>query len=307
MLWQYSNIHHYLVPKEVRMRKTALIGGLFGVALLLSACSANEPTAPDESAAETSAPAVAEPISDERYGDVICTELVTDEFGEYCHVTIAPEADALVYDGSKTLMDQLTPFGFTEDDAKVAQTRAVTLLVEEVLDSSRLDNYTVSESNYFRDNSAFYDETWRTQFQTSIDGGTKVLQENGIVVTGLLPSPTVRDSGPRANGGITVQVDNIYAQQPEGGVPNLIVRMTSTSVFYLSDEQIVSTILLHNADQTSESLSASSPGLFDGVSESGLLLTATSVLGFGLGSNEQIIGNNSTLAMNTTEGLTVLE
>jgi hypothetical protein len=288
------------------MRKTALTGGLIGAALLLSACSSSAPEALVENAVETSSPAAAEPISDERYGDVMCLDLVTDEFGEYCHVTIAPEAAALVYDPSKTFLDQLTPFGFTEEDAKEAQTRAVSLLVEEVLDSSRLDNYSVSESDYFSEHSSFYDDTWRPQFQASIDGGSQVLQSNGIVLTGILPSPTVRDGGPRANGGVTIQVDNVYAQQPEGGVPNLIVRMTSTSVFYLDDDQIVSTILLHNPDQTQESVASSTPGLFDGFSDSGLLITTTSVLGFGLGNNEQIIGNNSVVSMNTTEGLTVL-
>jgi predicted RNase H-like HicB family nuclease len=275
------------------MHKKPLAPVLLGLTLILSGCSAAAPAAPEATATSAA----------EQYGDVICFETVEDVHGKYCHITIAPDADVLTYDAAKTDLESMDKFGFTEEDAREALPVAVTLFVEEILDSERLDNYDTDEATFFRENSAFYSDTWRPKFLESIDAGDgNVLRDNGIVLTGLLPEPTVRDGEPRANGGTNITLDSVYAVHPDGGEPNLVFRIKSTSTYTLADEQIVDAVAAMYPQMTEAALSTSDPDLYEDGENSSLIVQGTTVLGFGADSNEKLIGNNTQFTLETSNG-----
>ena len=197
------------------------------------------------------------------YGDVVGLEDVTDEFGTYCHTTISPTAEAAVYDSTKTDFETLAEFGFTEDDAREALPAALRILTEEVLDSSRLDNYGVSPAEWFAENSDYITSEWQPRFQKAIDDDSAVLGTAAFVVTDILPTPLARDGGARASSTV-VRLDRVYAEEPDGGELNLIFRFSSTSTFVATDAQIVALVLAADPVKSADALRASNPELFDG-------------------------------------------
>jgi hypothetical protein len=222
----------------------------------------------------------------------------------YCHVQIDPEAVALKYDETKVHLDTLAQYGFTVDEAKAAQKLIVPLYASEILDSSRLDDYTVSDADWFAANSRFYSPTAQPEFAKYVDKGA--LNKYGLIATELLPSPLVRDGSPRAST-IQIELTDIYVQQPEGGVPNLIVRFESTSTYDVTDEQMVKVLRLHDNSLTKEGLKQSDPEYFDGEDSSSLVINATSVMSVVKGTVGGIDGNSSTFSLATDEGRTVVE
>lgn len=72
-------------------------------------------------------------------GDVVAFEKVTDSLGEYQHVTIAPDAKALVYDASKSDAN-IASSQYSEADVAEAQKFIVKFIAEESIDSEALDN-----------------------------------------------------------------------------------------------------------------------------------------------------------------------
>ena len=125
------------------------------------------------------------------------------------------------------------------------------------------------------------------------------------VVTDILLAPLARDRGARASSTV-VRLDRVYAEEPDGGEPNLIFRFSSTSTFVATDAQIVALVLAADPVQSADALRASNPEFFDGAENSFLTMTGNTVLGFGLDSNEQIIGTNSNIQLYTDQGLDVI-
>ncbi|WP_104133065.1 hypothetical protein [Cryobacterium sp. M91] len=232
-------------------------------------------------------------------------EDVTDEFGTYCHTTISPTAEAAVYDSTKTDFETLAEFGFTEDDAVEALPVALRILTEEVLDSSRLDNYSIAPAEWFAANSDYITTDWQPKFQNAIDNDGAVLGTAAFVVTDILPAPLARYGGARASSTV-VRLDRVYAEEPDGGEPNLIFRFSSTSTFVATDAQIVALVLAADPVQSADALRASNPELFDGADNSFLIMTGNTVLGFGLDSDDQVIGMNSNIQLYTDQGLDVI-
>ncbi|TFD52087.1 hypothetical protein E3T46_07240 [Cryobacterium sp. Hh11] len=238
-------------------------------------------------------------------GDVVGLEDVTDEFGTYCHTTISPTSEAAVYDSTKTDFETLAEFGFTEDDAVEALPVALRILTEEVLDSSRLDNYSIAPAEWFAANSGYMTAELQPQFQAALDDDGTKLNTAGVIVTDILPSPLARDGGARASGTV-VRLDRIYGEQPDGGQANLVFSIASTSTYVVTDAQIVALVLVADPNQIEDALRASNPELFDGAENSFLTMTGNTVLGFGLDSNEQIIGTNSNIQLYTDQSLDVI-
>ena len=292
--------------------RSALAIGVAGVLLAgLGGCAAatsdetNATTA--EQTAQPTAPVPAGCSSELAldYGDVVGLEDVTDEFGTYCHTTISPTAEAAVYDSTKTDLTTLAEFGFTEDDAVAALPVALRVLTEEVLDSSRLDNYSVAPAEWFAANSDYLTTEWQPKYQKMIDDDGTKLGTSSLVVTDMLPSPLTRDGSARASSAV-VRLDRVHVEEPDGGEPNLVFSFSTTSTFVATDAQIVTLVLAADPSQIEDALRASNPELFDGADNSWLIMTGKTLLGFGLGSNEQIIGSSSVFQLYTDQGLDVI-
>lgn len=298
-----------------QISRSALAIGVAGVLLAgLGGCAAvtndeaDAPTAEQTTEPTAAAPAGCSSELAVGYGDVVGLEDVTDNFGTYCHTTISPTAEAAVYDSTKTDLTTLAEFGFTEDDAVAALPVALRILTEEVLDSSRLDNYSVAPAEWFAANSDYLTTKWQPAYQKAIDGKAATLGvsgTSGIIVTDILPSPLARDGGARASSAV-VRLDRIHVEEPDGGEPNLVFSFSTTSTFVATDAQIVALVLAADPSQIEDARRASNPELFDGADNSWLIMTGKTLLGFGLESNEQIIGSSSVFQLYTDQGLDVI-
>ncbi len=240
--------------------------GLAGCAAAPVGDSAAEPTV--ISSSETEVEIGCSMASPGDYGDVIPLEDVIDEYGTYCHVTIDPDSDALVYDASKVDLESLAEFGFTEKQAEMAQQNAVRFVVEEALDSPMLDS---------KDPEAV--STWAQTNESLFSGDWDVAATTGIVYTGTLPV-LIRDGSPRA-AETTTAVEKVYAVEhttrPGAGV--VVVQTNSIAKFRMSDEMAIEFSLFDDATATRESVLAQNPSLNDGI-ENVLAVDVTYKLGF---------------------------
>jgi hypothetical protein len=285
-----------------------LVGGALVVGLSGCAGAADQTAATNPASAAAETPdasgsdgcTVAEPGD---WGDVIALGPVTDEYGTYCHVTIDPTAAALTYNTSKIDVASLAEFGFAEEDTKAAQLTAVTLLVEQVLDNTRLDNYTVGAKEWFAANNSFVLPEWRDAFMQNVDSGPNGtgFSRAGIFATDFLPSPLARDSGPRAQ---HAEIDLVKISAIDDV---LLFELSSVSSYEASDSGIVAAAARNASTLTEDALRASTPELFDGSDDSVVTLNATTFIGFESGNTDQVGGIHSEMIMTTSEGLVIFD
>jgi hypothetical protein len=302
----------------VRMR-LPLLALAVGCALVagLSGCAAAEDPAAGAGAGST---AGATPTADDgadgaggvdgcatadpgAWGDVVAKEPVTDEYGTYCHVTIDPAAAALTYDTSKVDAASLTEFGFAEEYVRAAQQTAVKLLVEQVLDNSRLDNYTATAKEWFAANDSIVLPQSRDAFMQNVDAGPNGtgFSRAGIFATDFLPSPLARDNGPRAQ---HAEIDLVKISAIN---EVLLFEFASVSSYEASDSGIVAAAIRNESTLTEDSLKASTPELFDGSDDSVVTLNATTFIGFVQGNTDQVGAIYSDMQMITSEGLVIFD
>lgn len=241
------------------------------------------------------------------WGDSVARTVITDEYGDYCAVTIDPNSNALTLEGVDLDVDSLTKYGYTEADAKAAQQVAVKTLVETSLDSTVLDNRSQTDEEWFTENKdTIVLAGSHAQFQEAItDRG---LKGSGLVVTEGMPEPLIRDGGPRAQQ-MNISVDRIAADVKKDGVtPVMVVRTTFSVVYDVPNEKIVESILKNDASVTEDGLRASNPDLFE-QNGPGIILQGVYVLGFDLGDNTKIsaIANKWTLTGGTSSYLIASE
>jgi hypothetical protein len=282
------------------MKRTVVTSTFIAAILLLAGCSAaGSSESPTVTADDASLP------EGERFGDVVCFEQITDSFGEYCHTTIAPDAEALVFDVSKVDEAKLTEFGFTLADAEAALPSALRLFTEEVLDGSRLDNYEQSDAEWFAENDDLMEAESAAFFLSYMQEPGSLLNY-GQTVTDVLPQPILRNGSARAEGSY-IEVTKIDAEIPGEGVANLVIHFASTSEYLATDAQILSAMVTVDASRTEASLRESNPELFDGLDEGLILVDASGLLSYGKGDNEKAIGRSFVLTFTTDTGAVIRE
>lgn len=295
-----------------RGRRFLQAAGIIGVAVFALAGCASEP--PAASGQESSAPVETKPPINSSvpcsaaagtgpWGDVIAKEEITDTNGSYCHTTIDPNSPAAQFDISKVDVDSLTKYGFTTDDAEAAHKFAVPYLAEVMLDSSRLDDYSLSDTAWFETIRSSIAVSSQPRFEDAIkDRG---LKGAGLIVTESLPTPLGRDGGPRAFQ-TNISVDRIAADTDFKGAPVLVVRTSATVLYDASNESVVAAALRNDATKTEEGLRASNPNLFQTDRADGLILQGKFVLGFGIGNSEALSGIADVWTLTTADGSLVV-
>ena len=134
-----------------KIRRPFVAIAMAGTLLVTASCSAGVnpgPTQPEETKSPTAAECVIE--NPDELGDVVANEIVTDDNGTYCSVTVSPDAK----EGYMALADSpnakiLQDAGFTEEDAIKAQDSAYKIVVEQTIDGTRLDTYKDSVSEWY--------------------------------------------------------------------------------------------------------------------------------------------------------------
>ena len=290
---------------------SAVSAGIVGILVLaLAGCASASPGVggPTTSAPATSTPsptiAAACPLAPSQgpWGSVIAKEQITDVFGTYCRTTIDPASEAAQFDVAKVDLDSLKTHGFTLDDARKAQKVAVTYLAEQLLDSSRLDDYSVADNEWFEANNGSFTPAAQREVAALVDSFG--LLESSVIVTDGLPSPLRRDGGPRANETrINVQrIAGILALDQT--TPLLIVRASASVSYSATDASIVDAAIRGDRSKTrrEDSLRSSNPSLFDGQDGDGLRLEGNFGLSFDVGNPNALTYLSSVWALSADDG-----
>ncbi|TFB97500.1 hypothetical protein E3O42_16315 [Cryobacterium adonitolivorans] len=249
-------------------------------------------------------PTVACPESESQgpWGDVIATEQVSDAAGSYCHTALDPAAAAAQFDVSVVDLESLATYGFTIEDAEAAHQAALSYVAGQGLDSSRLDEYSMADSAWFDTAKDAFSPAAQERFAPLVEAYG--LRDAGVIITQSLP-PLSRVGGPRATT-TAVSVDKIYGTLDLDQVtPLLVVRTRFTTAYPAADAAIVDAAIRNErgtAVLTEDALRNSTPSLFDGSDEEGLVLDGGFNVGFGTGDMAAIAYISSVWSLTTGDG-----
>lgn len=248
-------------------------------ALVLAGCSAD--AAPTE---ETDEPTTSVPASVSAAVEAACEDTtpaddavvpgvgVTDEFGTYCTVVFDPASSA-AFDPNLADEAYLTSQGFTMEDAEAAYTAAIEYVVSVGMDSTRLDNYTLTEDEWFDEHrSLFFDNGSGYDI-------TSGLVDTGVTFTNYSPEPIVRDGNPRLSS-MYLEQSGITAFTNDADGSNILgINIVVTATYRGTDAGIAAAYLDRNPDSSTETLQQASPQLFDGV-DTGFTLTGAYLVNY---------------------------
>lgn len=277
-----------------RLASAAKVGTVAALLLALAGCAGapangGSPATPTAAAPATATPTAAaaacpESASQGPWGDVIAAEQITDAFGAYCRTTLDPDSAAAEFDAATVDLESLESHGFTIAEAEAAQQAALVYVAEQGLDSSRLDDYSTSDTAWFESATESFTPAAQAYLAPLVE--SVGLRDSGLIMTQSLPSPLRRDGGPRATR-TELGVDKIFAVPGlDQQAPQLVVRTTFTTSYSATDASIVAAAIRDERGTnslTEAALKATTPTLFDGSDDEGLVLTGGFNVGFGAG------------------------
>jgi len=121
-------------PGAIGAAATVLVSGV-----LLSGCSALPSGFPSPSPSGSPSPSDTSAPIGTAFGDVAPRESVTDDFGTYLHVTLAPSSAAATRVDPATLDDSIEGSSWDADALLDAQRFVATFVAEQAIDSTALD------------------------------------------------------------------------------------------------------------------------------------------------------------------------
>lgn len=260
--------------------------------LVTASCSAGVtpgPTQPEETKAPTAAECVIE--NPEELGYAAPGEIVTDEFGSYCHVTVSPDAK----EGYMTLdespnAEAIKAAGFTEEDVVKAQDTAYKLLVETTLDGDRLDNSKESiEEWYNTTGKNLVDQEYQHYYESAI--ASKPDNNLGLMVTDSFSGGNlVRDEGTRVSQ-VKISTTDLQVSETDGQ-SYLQVITTSTAAYRASNASIIATVQKNLPDMTIDQIKEQNPDLVDAEGESYYVVSAEQTSAFPKGDFNKVAGTS---------------
>ncbi|WP_146073331.1 hypothetical protein [Cryobacterium sp. N22] len=284
---------------------------LVSAVLVLTGCAGAAPVA---EAPSTTTPSPATPVptavgacpeSDGQgpWGDVIAKEQVADDAGSYCHTTLDPASAGARFDPAVVDLDSLATYGFTIEEAEAAQRAALIYVTEAGLDSALLDDSATADATWFESASPWFTPAAHAALMPQV--ASYGLRDAGVIVSQSLPSPLTRDGGPRAVN-TAVGVDKIFGTlSVDQQTPLLLVRTTVTVDYAATDAAIVEAAIRDERGTTSlseDSLRASTPTLFDGSDDEGLVLVGGFNVGFASGDLTAIEYISAAWTLSTGDG-----
>lgn len=260
------------------------------VTLALAGCSTDESfREPEVKPSVTAASAVCDPTN-HLYGDVIPAELKTDELGEYCHVSVDEDAEALQRNDSKLTTATLDAVNITADEAFAFQQKAVKFFGSEGVDSSALDlngaeapNAEVEQA-WYTANAREFDESLKAE--NTVEGK---LRSSNVVINSYLPE-LIRDGAPRLSKS-EIEVNEVYGKAGEAGAPNQVVVNLGTKTEYRATDAEALAWKLTGKGATRESIEAEFPQLFDETGENRIELEGIFAYSYSIDSG-LLVGNS---------------
>lgn len=158
------------------------------IALGLAGCTAAaepSPTPDNSPAAQTDAEGPTDAYPED---DFVPLEFVTDEYGSYTRMTVDPDSPLLRV-GDDPAVQELLAAGATREQLDAAQRHAVTYLVEQYLDGTRLDNFSQDEAEWYAEHA---DGAFSFPYS-----GEKSLLLSGYTLTDVAPEPLNRTGAQR--------------------------------------------------------------------------------------------------------------
>lgn len=237
-------------------------------------------------------------------GNIKLGDETSDEYGKYCTVDIADNANTnfITIDAASN-PSAIRDAGFSEEDAVKAQQSAYKIAVEQGMDSTRLDNYNTSMSQYFETEASKYVADDAKHFYT--DGLAADPNNNlGLTITDSFASPLVRDGGPRVNA-VQIKTADLDVVNYEGE-NYLRVSMNYSGVYRASDDNIIQTIQKFSPDKSVESIKAENPDLGDEDPNSTFVFNANQKLTFGKDDLTKIVGSSIEYSLFTSSASTTI-
>lgn len=244
---------------SARIAKPMAALGLAGVVIFGAAgCGAQDtPSNPNAVApAPTSSSAPASEPAATTLGDFVTTDKVTDEYGEYSHITISPNDDSMT-DYSTIQASSVEAVGLTQEDAISAQQWVAKFAAEELLDSSALDGTTGWDNWVATKADSFLDPAQKDTILLPLETSDR----SGLLVNNAKNAYPVfaRDGAPReADGKVTII--SVSGHSQDGGSYIKVIGSAQTNYRY-TDASAIS--LLSSQGFTEDAIKASYPELYE--------------------------------------------
>ena len=193
-------------------------------------------------------------------GDAIPNKIIKDEYGSYCSLTVNPADSAKYVKLDSDIVDQsVRDTGITQAQLDQYQGLAYKQVVEQTLDSTRLDNYKVDEATWIK-NSNMVSPTQVQDFLTNVKNG----KSNGLIITNLFTAPLNRsDTAPAPRSGafkISTAKINVVDYQSE---KYIVVTTNYSTVYTLKDTDAIALIQKFQPNKTVEQIKSENKSIGD--------------------------------------------
>ncbi len=246
------------LKRTVDKFKRPLIAIGLSSALVFSAagCAGNQDTAPEPTKSPTEIAAICEVPADTDLGDLKPREVVEDEYGSYCAMTIADGAREgyMSYDQVDQSVKDL---GFTEQDVIEAQNATYKFVAEQAVDSTRLDNYSTPYGQWI-ESSNLVDPARVAEYKKIADEGN----DPGLIITNSLPAPLTRTGQPRGTN-FDIKTTRVVAEEYDG-VKYIVVSAGYSINYTAKKSEIVNLIKTNHPEMSEETIRNENPMLFEG-------------------------------------------
>jgi hypothetical protein len=233
------------------------------------------------------------------YGDAIPLNLVKDDFGVYCHVTVNP--DAAAYTMFETVIDtaSFAESGVDVAEAKLAFEAAIIWGVEQNIDSSVADSGNLVDLGawFERVGAPAIDDEFADEYRKLADD--RKVHWTGLIISYWGASPLSRDGGPRVSDVSIVPTE--IRVVPEDDALFVRVEFDTATKSPASDEAIVAAVK-RTSERGDDEIRAKAPELFDGVDDSVQLITNDWQVAYQVGDYTKISGTSQAPKLRTDTG-----
>ncbi|WP_144796399.1 hypothetical protein [Microbacterium paludicola] len=227
------------------------------------------------------------------------SELVEDEFGEYCSVTVSAAAreNFITIDGSSN-PQPIRDAGFTEQDVVAAQEAAYDYAITHSLDSPMLDTPVTTEEWYEAGGKLVIADNQRSSYEAAIDESKS--SNLGFIVRDVFAGPLVRDRGTRVSD-VELSTTDIGVVEHEGTHYLRVYTGFSASI-RTTDENAIATVQRADPSKTVDQVRAENPDLADTEPAAALFIVSSTRFTFDATEKDKLVGSGMEYSIFTSSG-----
>jgi hypothetical protein len=199
------------------------------------------------------------PVDGDLIGDVMTADTVTDNLGNYLHVTISPLSDAFTAVDPATVDGSITGSDWDDEELLDGQRFVARFVAEQTMDSIALDRDKAGWSEWLKSVAPDYFAdplpSALNQPADNTDRALPIFNDADNMTPEL-----IRDGGARLSDA-TISIDSL-ANDPREGGEWLTVDGTASAAYRLSDESAIASLVAQG--YTADEAVAEFPALADG-------------------------------------------